>query len=318
MSGGHHHHDHSHDHHGHHHGHAHPEPGSDTRAFAIGTALNVVFVIVEAAAGFWTGSMALLADAGHNLGDVAGLLLSWGAVILARRRPSLRRTYGFRRGTILAALGNGLLISAAAGMLLVESVERVLRPPEVPAVIVLAVAACGVLVNGLSAMLFMSDRKHDLNMRAAYLHLAADAAISLGVVIAGAVIHYTGWYFLDPLTGIAVCLLIFAGTWGLVRESADLVLDAVPEGVDPEAVRTYLMEQEGVSDVHELHIWALSTTENALTAHLVIPDARSSGDGFIARLSADLRERFSIHHPTLQIETAACDGGRCDNAAASP
>lgn len=310
MTGSHHHqrdHDHSHSHgHDSHHDNNHGAAPDFTRTFAIGTGINFAYLVIEAIAGFLTGSMALLADAGHNLGDVLGLLLAWGAAVIAKRPPTIRQTYGLRRGTILAALANALIIASAAGGLAVESISRIFDPREIPGITVTLVAAAGVIVNGGSALLFLKGRHHDLNVRAAYIHLAADAAISVGVVVTGLGIAWSGWYWLDPMVGAAVSLAILWNAWSLLRESMSLAMDAVPAGVDPESVKQHLLSLPGVTGVHDLHIWAISTTETALTAHVVIPESTDGGDGFISRVSSSLRERFAIGHATLQVETGEC------------
>jgi cobalt-zinc-cadmium efflux system protein len=245
--------------------------------------------------------MALVADAAHNLGDVLGLVLAWGAAALARREPSLRRTYGWRKSTILAALANAVLILVAVGGVAWEAIERLFHPPEVQGMTVVVVAAIGVAVNAGSAWLFFADRKRDLNVRAAFTHLAADAAVSVGVVLTGALILATGWHWLDPATSLLIGLVIVLGTWGLLRESLDLVLDAVPAHIDPEEVRGSLVELEGVRGVHDLHVWAVSTEEVALTAHLVVCDLPGAA-GLPHRAAGLLEQRFGIHHCTIQLE----------------
>ena len=281
-------------------GHSHA-PANYSRAFAIGVALNVGFVVVEAAFGFLSGSLALVADAGHNLSDVLGLLLAWGASILVRRRPTLRRTYGLRRSSILAALLNAVFLLLAIGAIGWEALARFAHPAPVAGGTVIWVALIGIVINGATALLFFSGRKGDLNIRGAFLHMAADAGVSLGVVIAGLAILLTGWPWLDPAVSLAIVAIIFVGTWGLLRDSVNLALDAVPEGIDAAAVGDYLAALPGVAAVHDLHIWAMSTTETALTAHLVIPRA-GDGDALLARASAELHDRFGIEHPTLQVE----------------
>jgi cobalt-zinc-cadmium efflux system protein len=295
-------HDHGHDHHGHDHGpgHSHgPAPGE--RGFALGISLNLGFVGLEVVAGLIAGSMALLADAGHNLSDVLGLVLAWVAVRLARRLPGGRRTYGWHRGTILAALGNAMLLLVAVGAIALESMQRLMEPAPVATGFMMAVAAAGILVNGATAMLFARGREADINRRGAYLHMMADAAVSAGVVVGGLLIRLTGWDWVDPMVGLVIAGVILAGTWGLLRESIDLAMDVVPHGIEPEAVRTWLAERPGVAEVHDLHIWALSTTETALTAHLVRPGA-AVDDGFLRMVQQGLRERFGIGHATLQVE----------------
>jgi cobalt-zinc-cadmium efflux system protein len=305
-----HHHDHSHDHHhhghgaahGHDHGHPHhhgPAPGE--RGFVPAIALNLGFVGLEAAAGIIGGSLALLADAGHNLSDVLGLLLAWGAVRLARRLPSGRRTYGFHRGTILAALANAMLLLVAVGAIALESARRLMEPEPVAAGLMLWVAAAGIVVNTGTALLFARGREADLNRRGAYLHMVADAGVSAGVVAGALLIQATGWLWVDPVLGLLIAGVILVGTWGLLRDSVDLAMDAVPRGIDPEAVQEFLAAQPGVAEVHDLHIWALSTTETALTAHLVRPEA-GTDDAFLTTLGRELRARFGIGHATLQVE----------------
>jgi cobalt-zinc-cadmium efflux system protein len=303
----HHHHDHGHDHgHGHHHHHA-PTDGN-SRAFALAIGLNALFVAIEFVYGLIANSTALMADAGHNLSDVLGLLLAWGAAQLAKSTPNGRYTYGLRSSSILAALANALLLMVACGAIAWEAVHRFSQPVAVEGITVSVVAAVGVLVNGFSAWLFMAGRKDDLNVRAAYQHMAADAAISLGVVVSGLVIMFTGWTWLDPLVSLGIVVMIVAGTWSLLRESVQLMMAAVPANVDMGAVRSFLVERPGVSEVHDLHIWAMSTTETALTAHVVMPGGYP-GDGIIDDLVAQLRADFSIHHCTLQVEEGTTDHG---------
>jgi cobalt-zinc-cadmium efflux system protein len=304
------HHDHGHDHghsHGHHH-HHHPAPDGSSRAFALAVGLNALFVAIEFAYGFIANSTALMADAGHNLSDVLGLLLAWGAAVLAKTAPNGRYTYGLRSSSILAALGNSLLLMVACGAIALEAVQRFSQPAPVAGTTVSIVAAIGVLVNGFSAWLFMSGSKDDLNVRGAYQHMAADAAISLGVVVSGLVIMYTGWTWLDPLVSLAIVLMILAGTWSLLRESVQLMMAAVPAGVDAGRVSQFLAERPGVSEVHDMHIWAISTTENALTAHVVMPGGYP-GDKVIDEMVDQLRKDFSIHHCTLQVEEGTTDHG---------
>ena len=273
------------------------------RMFAIGVAINLVFVFIEAGFGYWAGSLALLADAGHNFGDVIGLALAWGAAALAVRRPSQRFTYGLGGSTILAALFNAMLLLIAVGGIVVAAVERFRMPAHIDDVIVVAVAAAGIVVNTTTALLFLSRRKEDLNARGAYIHMLADASVSAGVVVAGFVIHYTGLAWIDPAMGIVIALVILASTWGLLRDSMRLALAAVPADIDANAVRAYLCGLDGVYAVHDLHIWAMSTTENALTAHLVMP-AGHPGDAFLAEVAHAIEHRHRVGHVTLQIETA--------------
>jgi len=282
------------------HGHSHGE-ASYTRAFAIGVALNLAFVAAEAIYGLRANSLALLADAGHNFTDVLGLLLAWGAAILSKRLPTARRTYGVRRFSILAALGNGLLLLIAICALVWEAVGRLRHPEPVSSGIVIWVAAVGIAVNTITAFMFASGRKGDVNIRGAFLHMAADAAVSATVVLAGLVIAVTGWLWVDPVMSLVVAVVIAVGTWGLLRESIDLALDAVPRGVSPEAVENYFLNLPGIKEVHDLHIWGMSTTEAALTAHLIKP-ALADEDAFLAAVCKDLHDRFGIEHATLQIE----------------
>ena len=292
-------HDHSHSHGGHGHSHA---PASFDRAFLIGITLNLGFVIAETVYGFLANSLALLADAGHNLSDVLGLLLAWAAASLAKRRPSARFTYGMKRTPILASLANAMLLLVASGAIVLEAVRRLGDPAPVAEMTVIWVALIGIFINGVTALGFMAGRKDDLNIRGAFLHMVADAVVSLGVVLSGLVVLYTGWQWLDPAVSIVIALVIVAGTWSLLRESINLSLDAVPERIDRKAIETYLNGLSGVTEVHDLHIWAMSTTEVALTAHLVRPGA-TLDDGLLATACTDLSTRFGIGHATLQIES---------------
>jgi len=276
-------------------------PGSN-RAFAIGVALNIAFVVIETVFGLWDNSLALLADAGHNFGDVIGLVLAWGAMRLALRRPSTRFTYGLGGSTILAALANAMLLILATGAIVWEAAQRLVHPEAVGGATVIWVALAGVVINGATALLFMRGSEHDLNLRGAYLHMAADAAVSLGVVAVGVLMYYFGWPWLDSAVSIIIAVVILWSTWGLLRESIQLALQAVPAGIDAGAVKKYLCSLPGVSEVHDLHIWGMSTTETALTAHLVMP-AGHPGDDFFSGLAGELLLRFRIGHPTVQIET---------------
>ena len=296
----------------HHHGHHHHHPVNYNRAFAIGVTLNVLFVAIEAGVGWWSHSLALLADAGHNLNDVAGLLLAWMASWMARREPTARRTYGWRRATILASLASAILLLFAIGAIGWEAVQRLRTPGSINGLPVVIVAGVGVVINTLTALLFVGGQ-HDLNIKGAYLHMAADAAVSLGVVVAGLAIMGTGWLWLDPVISLAIALIILLGTWGLLRDSLNLAMDGVPNHIDPEQVREYLGGLDGVEEVHDLHIWAISTTEAILTAHLVMPEPPMD-DGFLHDVSHQLHDRFEIEHMTLQIERGdrgACAGGGC-------
>ena len=295
----------AHDHH-HHHG-----PTDHSAAFGWGIGLNLGFVGIEVAAGVFAHSIALLADAGHNLSDVLGLVVAWAAVLLARRPPSARFTYGWRGASILAALANGLFLVIAIGWMGWEAVQRLIAPAPVATGMVMLVAGIGIAVNGFTAWLFARGRKADLNIRGAFLHMLADAAVSAGVVLAALGIRLTGWQWLDPAASLAVCAVILLSGWGLLRDSARLALAAVPEAIATEEVTALLRARPGVASVHDLHIWALSTAETALTAHLVMP-AGHPGDAFLAETSHALEHRFGIGHATLQIEIAACaQAGRC-------
>jgi cobalt-zinc-cadmium efflux system protein len=301
------HHEHAgHEHHGH--GHHHAAPDGNGRAFALAIGLNTIFVAIEFSYGVIANSTALMADAGHNLSDVLGLVLAWGAALLTRSTPNGRFTYGLRSSSILAALLNALLLMMACGAIAWEAVHRLGSPSPVAGVTVSVVAAIGVLVNGVSAWLFMAGRKHDLNIRAAYLHMAADAAISLGVVVSGLVIMATGWSWLDPAVSIAIVLLILWSTWSLLGESLRMVLGAVPATVNADQIGRFLEGQPGVSEIHDLHIWAMSTTETALTAHLVMPEGYP-GDDVIDCIVARLNDDFGIHHCTLQVELGTTEHG---------
>jgi cobalt-zinc-cadmium efflux system protein len=283
------------------HDHAH-ELTNYGRAFAIGVVLNLGFVLVEFFYGRLSNSLALVADAGHNLSDVLGLLLAWGASVLARRQPSQRRTYGFRRSTILAALINAAVLLMAIGAIAWEALRRFSDPQPVTGTTVIVVAAIGIAINTVTALLFMSGQKDDLNLRGAFLHMAADAGVSFGVVLAGIAILLTGWVWLDPIVSLIVAGVILVATWGLLRDSVNLALDAVPEHIDTADVQTYLVSLPAVVDVHDLHIWAMSTTESALTAHLVIPYG-NDGDALLTQVTQTLHDRFGIEHATLQLET---------------
>jgi cobalt-zinc-cadmium efflux system protein len=299
----HHHHDHSHAHD--HAGHSHA-PDDFGRAFAIGASLNTAFVIAELVFGYAANSLALISDAVHNLSDVFSLLLAWGAAWLAGRRPTDTHTYGYRRASILAALFNAGLLLVAVGGIAVEAVNRVREPAEVASWTVVWVAALGILVNGGTALLFMRGRHGDLNIRGAYLHMVADASVSLGVVVAALLIIATGWQWIDPAISLVIALVVLVSGWGLMRDSVNLALDAVPRGIELVEVREFLRTLDGVSEVHDLHIWAMSTNETALTAHLVRPSGHD--DAFLHHVCAELSHRFRIHHATLQVEA---DGAAC-------
>ncbi len=305
----------SHDHAGHDHGaggHSHAghshAPTSFGRAFLIGTILNIGFVLVEAGYGIAANSVALLADAGHNLSDVLGLLVAWGAATLSKRRPTANYTYGLRRSSILAALFNAVFLLIAIGAIAYEALGRIAVPQPVEGMTVIIVASIGIVINGITAWLFASGRKGDINIRGAYLHMAADAAVSAGVVVGGLVILYTGWLWIDPVISLVIVAVILVGTWGLLRDSVAMSLDRVPTGIAPEKVGRALEALPGVSRVHDLHIWSMSTTEVALTAHLVMPTG-VPGDGFLQSTSKMLRDQFAIGHATIQVER---DQGACE------
>jgi len=301
------------DDHGHEHGAGHGQrhdhgPAAYDRAFAVGSALNFGFVIVEAGFGLLANSVALLADAGHNLSDVLSLLLAWGAAWLTRRRPTGRHTYGFGSSSILASLINAVLLLLAVGAIGFEAAGRLLRPEPVAEGIVIWVALAGILVNGATAWMFKRGRERDINVRGAYLHMAADAAVSAGVVVAALLIRATGWYWLDPLASLAISAVIVMGSLDLLKESARLAMAAVPAGVDHGGVEDYLARLPGVVAVHDLHIWAISTTETALTAHLVRP-LQGPDDEFLRAVAAELKHRFGIGHSTIQVEHDGADCG---------
>ncbi len=295
-------------HHHHHDGHAHHHaPAHFGRAFAIGIALNLAYVVAESGFGIWTGSMALLADAGHNLSDVLGLAVAWAGLRLAARAPSPRFTYGLKRSGILAALANGVFLFVACGAIVVEAARRLADPQPVPGLVVMAVAGVGILVNGVTAWLFAGGR--DVNTRGAYLHMLADAGVSAAVVVSGLIVLKTGMAWIDPALSLVVVAVILRGTWGLMTESVAMALDAVPPGIDAAAVAAFLKGWPGVVTVHDLHIWPMGTSDTALTAHLVMP-AGHPGDAVLAGLAHDLDHRFGIGHATIQVETGAADCAR--------
>lgn len=292
----------THDHGGHHHG-----PARYDRSFALGALLNIGFVMVEAVYGLLANSTALLADAGHNLSDVMGLLLAWGAVWLGRRLPRGRYTYGFGNASILASLLNAMILLIAVGAILMEAATRLVQPEPVAETTVMVVAVIGIVINGWTAWLFFGGQKQDINLRGAYLHMAADAAVSAGVVVSALAIRFTGWLWLDPMTSVVIALVIIAGTWGLLRNSVRLAMNAVPDGIDRAGVERYLAGLPGVAAVHDLHIWPISTTETALTAHLVRP-GKNQDDALLLEISSVLKDRFGIGHATIQVEQ---DGSCC-------
>ena len=305
-------HAHDHDHDGHAHGalgHAHHAPADGiTIRMAIAVALNLSFVVIEGCFGYLANSVALIADAGHNLGDVLGLLCACTAMYLARRPPGGRFTYGLGRSSVLAALTNAVLLLLACGAIAWEAVGRIATPPNVAGTTVIGVASVGVVLNGVSAWLLHGGSHDDLNRRSAFIHMLGDAAVSAGVLISGLVIVFTGWSWLDPVVSLLIVAAILMSTWGLLRDSVHLSLDGVPAGVNSGAVLSYLADQRGVTDVHDLHIWALSTTSIALTAHLVVPN-RESDESLLGSLTPMLKQRFRIDHATLQIERDRCDHG---------
>ena len=304
-AGGHDHdHDHEHDHgRGHHHGHEHAPPKDFSAAFAIGTLLNLGIVALQAIYGLIAHSTALLADAGHNLSDVLSLVIAWAAASLARRPATARFTYGLRGSSILAALLNSLFLLVVMGGIAWEAIQRFSAPVQVHGRIVMAVAGVGIVVNGLSAWLFASGRRGDINVRGAFQHMLSDALVSFGVVCAGAIITYTAWTWLDPAVTLVIVAIIVYGTWGLLRDAFRMAMAAVPGDIDPDAVRRYLGGLAGVSRIHDLHIWPMSTTETALTCHLVTPGGHP-GDAFTMEVARELHRRFNIQHTTLQVEVA--------------
>lgn len=288
------------------HTHHHHEINNYNRSFAIGITLNVIFVFIEVSYGLLADSLALIADAGHNLSDVMSLVLAWGANYLATKNPTQKRTYGLRKVTIMASLLSAVLLLVALGGIAWESVERLSSPQPVDGLIIIVVAGIGVLINTATALLFVKGQAHDLNIRAAYLHMAADAAISLGVVIAGIAIILTGWLWLDPVISLFIVVAILIGTWQLLRNSIDLSIDAVPEGIDVIHIQNYLKSLKNVTDIHDLHIWALSTTETALTVHIETT-LEVIDNNFLQEVQEHLHHHFNIAHTTIQIENEAGD-----------
>jgi len=281
-----------------HHHHAIPDYN---RAFAIGVVLNIVFVVIEVTYGVIANSLALITDAGHNLSDVMGLLLAWGASYLAGKQPSLRRTYGYSRATILASMFSGLLLLAAVVVIGWEAFQRFFEPAQPAGKTIMVVAGIGVIINSVTAWFFVSGKDHDLNIRGAYLHMAADALVSVGVVISGFVIWKFGLDWFDPLSSLIIAAVILWSTWGLLRDSLNLAIDGVPRGLDPDEIRRWLYSQPGVEGMHDLHIWPMSTTETALTVHLLMP-CPPADDGFLHDLALQLQERFKVSHATFQVE----------------
>jgi cobalt-zinc-cadmium efflux system protein len=284
------------------HGHHHHSPGTFGRAFAAGIVLNSAIIALEVVGGLAAHSMALISDAAHNASDVLGLAMAWGAAVLARRPPTARRTYGLRRASILAALGNAMLLLVATGGVGWEAIRRLGAPSVVRADVMIGVSLIAAVVNAVSALLFAGGRKLDLNLQAAFAHLAGDAAIALGVVGAGVLVRATGWMQIDSIVSLAVSAMVLVATYSVLKQSLDLALDAVPAGIDPNGVRAFLSSLPGVVEVHDLHIWGMSTTEAVLTAHLVMRDGAPAGGGFLCEIEQTLHDRFRIEHSTLQIE----------------
>lgn len=278
------------------------------RAFAIGVLLNVIFVAIEAGYGVAAGSLALIADAGHNLSDVLSLLIAWGAGLLATKPATEKRTYGFRKVTIMASLASAVLLLVALGGITWEAIGRFFDPKPVEGMTVIAVAAIGVVINTITALLFVSGQKHDLNIRGAFLHMAADAGVSFGVVVAGIIIMVKGWLLIDPLISLLIVAVILVGTWSLLRDSMNLAIDSVPKGIDIAGIKRCLTSLENVSQIHDLHVWPMSTTEVALSVHLIIVDDSLNND-FLPKLQQQLHDRFSIEHSTIQVEKH--DDGPC-------
>lgn len=281
--------------------HSHAKPSNQGRIFLFAILLNSAFVGVEFFYGVMSNSTALIADAGHNVSDVLGLFLAWFAVVVSRKQPNQRYTYGLRSTSILAALANTMLLLVACGAIGWEAFHRFSQPPVVAGQTVSIVAAAGIVINGLSALLLMKGSKTDLNVRGAYLHMVADAAVSLAVVVTGLTMFYTQWFLIDPIMSLVIVLVILIGAWGLLRDSLRLALNAVPRHIDVPAISQYLSGLKGVEGIHDLHIWGLSTTENALTVHLVMPNGHP-GDDFMDDITHALEESYDVHHATLQIE----------------
>lgn len=287
------------------HDHSH-QPANYSRAFALGVVLNLIFAAIEAGYGIASGSLALVADAGHNLSDVFSLLLAWGAAVLAEQPATERRTYGFRKVTILASLASAVLLLVALGAIAWEAFGRFFDPKPVEGVTIIVVAAIGVVINTITALLFVKGQKHDLNIRGAYLHMVADAGVSLGVVAGGIIIITTGWLWTDPVISLAIVAVIFLGTWGLLRDSINLSIDSVPEHIDMPGIKGYLTGLENVFQMHDLHVWPLSTTEVALSVHLILDDDFHDKD-FLSGIQQQLHDRFGIEHSTIQIERQGDD-----------
>ena len=298
------------------HSHNHPGPSNYNVAFAIGTILNITFVVIEAIYGFLSNSLALIADAGHNLGDVIALVLAWGATLLAQAKPTRLKTYGLRRGTILAALISAVMLLMTMAVVAWEAIGRFSAPISVDSKTIIIIAAIGVLINTGTALLFLPSKNNDLNIKAAFIHMAADAGVSLGVVMTGILILFTEIFWLDPAISLIIVIVIVISTWGLLNDSFNLAMDGVPKGIDPDQVRKFILRQDGVKEIHDLHIWGMSTTQVALTAHIV-RDKSQLDDSFLHKLSTDLQEKFGIIHPTIQIESDshahACEQAQPDS-----
>lgn len=292
---------HHHAEHGHHSDHDHHKVANYGLAFLLAIILNSTFVAVEFGYGFISNSTALMADAGHNLSDVLSLILAWGASVLGRKSPSARYTFGLRKSSILAALVNAMVLLVACGAIAWEAAHRFAQPPQVAGMLVTTIAGVGIVINGLSAWLFMRGGQEDINIRGAFLHMATDALVSLGVVIAGLLMVYQGWYWADPAISLVVVAVIMFGTWGLLRESMQLALNAVPANIDLPAINQYLRQYPGVTDIHDLHVWGISTTESALTVHVVMPNGHP-GDNILDNITHELEHHFNIKHSTIQIE----------------
>jgi len=300
---------HPHKEHDHHHGHHHHAPTDFNRAFAIGISLNVLFVLIESFYGWQINSLALLADAGHNLSDVAGLVLAWAGAWAARIQPDARHSYGFKRASIVAAFINALVLLVAMGSLAWEAVMRLQSPEPIAGVTVMVVAGIGIVINTATALLFMRGREHDLNLRGAFLHMAGDALVSAGVVIAGGLALWQGWVWLDPVVSLIIAAVIVLSTWGLFRQSVHLLFDGVPQHIDMPQIQAWLAHQPGVDHVHDLHVWAMSTSQVALTAHLVMPQG-APGDAFLQSITDQLKTQFKIDHTTVQIVQSPFAAGR--------
>lgn len=292
------------------HNHSHTQKDF-SKAFLFGIILNVAYIIVEVTYGLISNSMALIADAGHNFSDVLGLILAWGGAYLAKKAATENRTYGLRKATVLAALFNAIILMIAVGAITIEAIRKVIEPEPMGGTTMMIVAGVGVVINTLTALLFVKGREKDINIKGAFLHMAADAGVSLGVVLAGLMINITGLYVLDPIISLVIVVVITIGTWGLLKDSFHLSMDAVPRGIDYKKIKNYLLSLEGVTDVHDLHIWAMSTTENALTAHLVMPDGEQD-DKFLGKICKTLHDKFGIEHSTIQVEKSA-QSASCEN-----